>query len=80
MSRLTIYLPAIERRIPLGVYVAAIKTAKAHPEQTFKHGLSTWWPTTGREIVAQFRDGMQDRINQAMPYHRRGRPVAPSQP
>jgi len=80
MSRRTIYLPAIERRVSLAAYVNAIKAAKAQPEQTFTHGLTTWWPTTGREIVAQFRDGMQDRINQAMPYHRRGRPVAPSQP
>jgi hypothetical protein len=78
MSQRTIYLPAIERRVSLAAYVAAIKTAKAQPEQTFKHGLTTWWPTTGREIVAQFRDGMHDRINQAIPYRRRGRPVRPS--
>jgi hypothetical protein len=68
----TVYLPAIERRVSLSAYVAAIKTAKANPDQEFKHGLTTWWPTTGREIVAQYRAGMHDRINQAIPYHRRG--------
>jgi hypothetical protein len=78
MSRRTIYLPTIDRHVSLGVYIAAIKSAKAHPDQTFKHGLTTWWPTTGREIVAQFRDGMQDRINQAIAYQHRGRPVRPS--
>ncbi len=68
----TIYLPAVERRIPLATYVEAIKRAKQNPEVQFKHGLTTWWPTSGREIVAQFRDGIHDRINQAIPYHRRG--------
>jgi hypothetical protein len=67
-----INLPAIERRIPLAVYVVAIKAAKAHPDTEFRHGLTSWWPTTGREIVAQFREGMQERINQAIPYRRRG--------
>ena len=71
MSRRTIYLPAIERRVSLAAYVAAIKAAKAQPEQTFRHGLTTWWPTTGREILDQFRDGVQNRINQAIPNHRR---------
>jgi hypothetical protein len=75
MSQRTIYLPAIGRRVPLAVYIAGINNAKAHPDQTFKHGLTTWWPTSGREILAQFRDGVQDRINQAIPYHRRGRPM-----
>jgi hypothetical protein len=78
MTQRIIYLPAIERRVSLAAYVAAIKTAKAHPEQIFKHGLTTWWPTAGREIVAQFRDGMHDRINQATPYRGRGRPNSPS--
>jgi hypothetical protein len=38
----------------------------------FKHGLTTWWPTTGREMMRQFRDGMNDRISQGIPYDRRG--------
>ena len=67
-----IYLPALNKRISLGAYVCAIKTAKANPEQEFKTGLTTWWPTTGAEIVEQFRRGMNDRINQAVPYNRRG--------
>jgi hypothetical protein len=79
MPRRAIYLPAIERRVSLAAYVAAVKAAKAQPEQTFTYGLTTWWPTTGREIVAQFREGMQERFNQATPYQRRGRTAAPSQ-
>ena len=68
----TIFLPAIERRVSLGDYVKAIKLAKANPEMRFKHGLTCWWPATGAEIMQQFRAGMTDRINQAVPYIDRG--------
>lgn len=60
---LTVRLPALSKSVPLGVYVAAVKLAKENPTRVFKHGLTTWWPTTGAEIVQQFRDGMNERIN-----------------
>ena len=69
----TIYLPAIERNVTLGQYVSAIKTAKENPEATFKHGLTTWWSTPGKEIVKQFREGMHQRISEAIPYTERGK-------
>ncbi len=72
MSR-TIHLPAIDRTISLAAYVRAVRLAKASPTAMFKTGLTTWWPTTGAEIMTQFRDGMNDRINQAIPYSERGR-------
>ncbi len=68
----TIYLPAVERSVTLGSYVRAVKMAKANPDRTFITGLTTWWPTKGSEIVEQFRAGMTDRINQAIPYSQRG--------
>jgi hypothetical protein len=69
----TITLPALHnKQVPIGAYVQAVKTAIAHPNTEFKHGLTTWWPTTGREIREQFRRGMHDRINQAIPYTTRG--------
>jgi hypothetical protein len=68
----TIYLPALERRVSLGAYLKAVKTAIANPDEEFKTGLSSWWPTTGREIRAQFFEGVQDRINQAVPAMERG--------
>lgn len=68
----TISLPAIRKTVSLKAYVAAIKTAKANPDIEFKHGLTTWWPTTGAEIVRQFRRGMHDRISQGIPYSQRG--------
>jgi hypothetical protein len=71
--RRTITLPAVNKRVPLGVYVRGIKAAKANPDQQFKHGLTTWWATTGREIVKQFQHGMHERITQGIPYHQRGR-------
>ena len=51
------------KQVPLSSYVAGIKTAKANPRATFSHGLTGWWPITGKEILDQFRDGIHDRIN-----------------
>ena len=58
-----ISLPAINKKVSLGTYVKAIKAARANPTVEFKSGLSTWWPTTGAEIVLQFRGGVHARIN-----------------
>jgi hypothetical protein len=71
MTRL-IYLPAIERHVTLRAYLQAVRLAKSNPTTTFKHGLTTWWPTTGAEVMRQFREGIWDRINQAIPYGQRG--------
>ena len=60
------------RTVTLGQYLKAVKTAKANPDVEFDVGLSCWWPCTGREIMRQFRQGMHDRINQAVPCVRRG--------
>lgn len=65
-------LPAIHRTVTLGAYVKAVKMARDNPDAEFDHGLTTWWPTKGREIVEQFRHGMNDRINQGIPYSKRG--------
>ena len=65
-------LPALGKKVPLGAYVAAIKTAKANPTQTFKTGLTCWWSCTGAEILGQFTAGMMDRINQGISYSARG--------
>ncbi len=59
------------KQVPLGVYVQGIKMAKAHPDTEFRTGLTCWWPCTGREILAQFREGMHDRINAGIPYRKR---------
>jgi len=68
----TIYLPAVEKHVSLAHYVKAVKFAKSNPNAEFKHGLTCWWPCTGAEIVEQFRRGMNDRINQGIPYSQRG--------
>ncbi len=67
-----ITLPVVNKRVPLGVYVRGVRAAKASPSQEFKHGLTTWWPTTGAEIMRQFLRGVHDRINDAVPYTSRG--------
>ncbi|KKN74246.1 hypothetical protein LCGC14_0391850 [marine sediment metagenome] len=66
-----IHLPAIDKTVSLKAYVAAIKLAKANPDQEFKHGLTCWWACTGKDIMRQFWEGTQDRINQAIPYTER---------
>lgn len=60
------------RRVTLASYVAVVRAAKARPEATFPRTLCDWWPDTGAVIVRQFREGMHDRINQAIPYSTRG--------
>jgi hypothetical protein len=66
-------LPAINKKVPLSAYIKAVRAAKETPERTFTTGLTTWWPTTGAEIVEQFRKGMMERINDGIPYSERGR-------
>lgn len=60
------------RVVTLGQYVAAVQLAKREPDAMFKSGLSSEWPTSGAEVVRQFREGMVDRLNQAVPRDRRG--------
>ena len=67
-----IYLPAIHKTVTLAQYLKAIKYAKANPDAEFKEGLTCWWPCTGRDIMRQFFEGVQDRINQRIPYKERG--------
>ena len=68
----TIYLPATDRTITLATYVKAVKTARANPTITFRHGLNGWWPVTGADVVAEFRRSIHDRINSGIPYTSRG--------
>ena len=67
-----IYIPGIEKWVTIKDYVKAIKAAKSMPENEFQHGLTCWWPCTGAEIMRQFFAGVQDRINQGIPYTMRG--------
>lgn len=67
-----IHLPAVHLRVSLGAYVNAVRTAIRNPDAEFKHGLTTWWPTTGREIQRQFIRGLHERISEAIPYSKRG--------
>lgn len=50
-------------RVTIPAYIRAVKMAKAHPDQEFKHGLCGWWPVTGRQVVREFWEGVEDRIN-----------------
>ena len=72
----TVYLPAIDKRVTLAAYLRFVRLAREKPDRQFAHGLTCWWPCTGAEIMRQFREGMHDRISQAVPYSRRGRKEA----
>jgi hypothetical protein len=72
MTQRYINLPALGRSVPLSAYVKAVKLAKANPKAEFKTGLTCWWPCTGSEVLAQFMRGVEDRINQGIPYSQRG--------
>jgi hypothetical protein len=67
-----VYLPGPERWVSLGCYVRGIKCAKANLDAEFPHSLTGWTPATGRKIMRQFLAGVNDRINQGIPYSRRG--------
>ena len=69
--RHSIGLPAVDRRVTVGQYVAAVYFAKANPSATFKHGLNCWTPASGAEIVREFRRELNDRINRDMPRGRK---------
>lgn len=71
MTRI-VHLPAVNKTVTLAAYVKAVQLAMKHPDREFQHGFTTWWPTKGRDIVRQFRDGMIDRINHGVPYSKRG--------
>lgn len=72
MTKRRVYIAGLERWVPLGAYVKAIRLAKARPEMMFKHGLGNWWPTTGRDILREFLASVHDRINAGIPYVERG--------
>lgn len=59
----TIYLAATDKHIPARAYIAGYKLAKANLQETFRHGLCTWWPVTGAQIVREYRRDMHARIN-----------------
>jgi hypothetical protein len=52
------------RQVTIGQYVHAVRLAKSAPDETFSTSLCGDWPTRGRDIVAQFVGGVEDRINQ----------------
>ncbi|QNP78370.1 hypothetical protein [Agrobacterium tumefaciens] len=68
-----IELKATSKRVSLLTYVQGVRQAIASPAQTFKHGLTTWWPVTGADIRREFRHGITERINRHLPGYGVGR-------
>lgn len=61
------------KRVTLGSYVRVVRAALANPAGHFRRGIDDNWPATGAEIARDFRSGLVDRINQAIPAIQRGR-------
>ena len=55
---------ANSKHVQIAEYTRSIRAIiAADPDIVYPHGLTTWWPTTGAEIRAQFRHSIHDRIN-----------------
>ena len=65
-----IFLPALNRTVSIATYCAAIRKAQANPAAQFSHSLDGWWPTTGAEIMRQFRQVRNARITAGRPIRR----------
>lgn len=65
---LLITLPATGKAMSIAHYARAIRVAREHPGEEFKHGLTTWYPCTGAQIMRQFRDGCRERMQRRMAY------------
>jgi len=57
--------------VSLKAYVAAVKAVD--PARTYDHGLTGWAPVTGATVLAEFREGVHDRINRHDPTYGKGR-------
>lgn len=59
--------------VSIGQYVKAWRAVLRAPAgQGFSSSLNGWWPATREEILCEFSAGVQDRINQHVPYMQRG--------
>lgn len=65
-----IYIPAINRHVSIAAYCAAIRKAKANPDAEFPHSFERWWPTTGAEILREWRKVRNRRITAGIPLAR----------
>ena len=46
-----------------GQYVRVVRHAQTQPENPLSRSFTGWWPVDYREILRQFRSGVNDRIN-----------------
>lgn len=60
------------RRVGVRAYVAGYQLARHNPDLLLRMGFDGW-PATGREILAEFRQAFQTRINRHMPHYGQGR-------
>jgi hypothetical protein len=68
-----IYCPGPDRWITIGQYVAIIRKVKSLPLETeYPQTFCSWAGGNGHKILREFWEGIQDRINQAVPYKYRG--------
>lgn len=62
------------KRVPLGLYVATWRHLLGEPpDREYDRSLCESFPATAHEILAQFMNGLVDRINRHDPRYGRGR-------
>lgn len=72
-GRHCISLSALDRRVSIPAYIAAVRRAIAAPDATFRQGLESWWPVTGAEIRREYNRALNRRIMRHAPHYGRGR-------
>ena len=61
MKTIALTMDGFQMSIP--DFIKAIQKAKANPELMFSRSIKGWWPATGREILREYREMVNDKIN-----------------
>lgn len=61
------------RRVSLASYLSVVRAAKLHPLTQFRTSLRSWAPSSGEQIVREFRDALHEKISRGMPGYGVGR-------
>jgi hypothetical protein len=66
-----------DKQLSIPQYIKIIKTAKSNPEGIFQQSFCRWWPSTGKVIVKEWLDAIDDRINRRNPNYPTGKKAQP---
>lgn len=61
MKTIALTMDGFQMSIP--DFIKAIRKAKDNPKLTFSRSIKGWWPATGEEILREYRQMINDKIN-----------------